>query len=77
MSKVITNYERIKSMTVEQMAEWLDQILNQDRKDWDEPGCYHCVIHGTHHENEEGCGGCEFWGGLKQWLEREVENSEQ
>jgi hypothetical protein len=68
----MTNYEYIKSLTVEQMAEWLDKIFNQDRDDWDSIGCYNCINYGTHHCNERECGDCEYYGGLKQWLKREV-----
>jgi hypothetical protein len=66
----MTNYEYIKSLTVEQMAEWLDKIFNQDRDDWDSIGCYNCINYGTHHCNERECGDCEYYGGLKQWLGR-------
>lgn len=67
----MTNYEKIKSMTVEEMAEWLDKMLNQEREDWDAPGCYDCINYGTHHFPKD-CGDCEYLGGLKQWLNREI-----
>lgn len=67
----ITNYEKIKSMTIDEMADWLDKILNQDRDDWNEPGCYHCAYYGTHHQPKD-CGDCEYKEGLKGWLNREI-----
>jgi hypothetical protein len=67
----MTNFEKIKSMTLEELAEWLDVQHNQDRLDWDSIGCYHCINYGTHHYPND-CGDCEWLGGLKQWLQREV-----
>ena len=66
----MTNFERIKSFTVDEMTEWLDKMLNQDREDWESIGCYNCIYYGTHHYPSD-CGDCEFLGGLKQWLKRE------
>jgi len=30
----MTNYEKIKAMTVEELAEWIDKQNNDDRDDW-------------------------------------------
>lgn len=55
----ITNYEKIKNMTVDEMAEWLPNRA----------GCCFCI-----YEFEQDCNqaiGCK--GGIKQWLLSEVE----
>jgi len=70
-NKIITNADIIRSMTDEELAEWLDKQHNQEREDWEDVGCYHCVNYGTHHQPTD-CGDCEWLGGLLQWLRRET-----
>lgn len=70
--RIMINFEKIKAMSVDEMAEWLDLSNNQDRDDWSSIGCFHCINHGTHHHNERECGDCEWWGGIKAWLQKEA-----
>lgn len=56
----MTNFEKIKTMTVEEMAKLLD-----------EGECWHCVRYKTQTALE--CLGCVCADGVKQWLESEVE----
>ena len=55
----MTNYERIKSMTIDEMAEWLQDGINE---------C-DCCAYGLKFACPDSC-----IYGIKQWLEREVEN---
>lgn len=57
----MTNYEKIKQMSVEEMAEWLKDALKE---------CDVCV-YGKQNICPETC-----VYGVKQWLEREVEENE-
>ena len=41
----MTNADKIRAMTDEELAEFLDKQNNQDREDWDSVGCYHCVYY--------------------------------
>jgi len=68
----MTNFEKIKSMTVEKMTEWIKDISDDERDTWEPIGCYHCVNYGTHHQNPRECGDCEWISGIRGWLEREV-----
>jgi D-tyrosyl-tRNA(Tyr) deacylase len=71
----MTNFEKIKAMSIEEMTEWLDKSTNQDREDWEDIGCYHCCYYGTHHAPVD-CQreNCEWLGGIRQWLNREADN---
>ena len=71
----MTNGDKIRSMTDEELAEWLDRISNQEREDWKPIGCCSCINHNTHHSDKSnigtglyGCNGCEFKNGLIHWL---------
>ena len=66
----MTNFEKIKSMTIEEMTEWIEKQIDDEREDWESLGCYHCINYGTHHYPKD-CGECEWLGGIKQWLSRE------
>jgi hypothetical protein len=82
-TKMVSNADRIRSMNDEELAEWIDSVLNQDREDWDVPGCYSCINYGTHHSNPENkgtylyeCADCPYEGsyenglkyGVRAWL---------
>jgi len=69
---IITNADKIRSMSDEELAEWLDVITNDEREDWNPIMCAHCIYHETHHEKEY-CNDCEFGKGLLNWLQSEVE----
>lgn len=67
----MTNYEYIKSMSIDEMAEWIERQYNQEKEDWEPLGCYNCSNYGTHHYPKD-CGDCEWLGGIKFWLKNEV-----
>lgn len=69
----MTNFEYIKSLSLEELADWLESISDEERDDWDSLGCYHCINYGTHHYNDEECGECEWFGGIENWLKQERE----
>lgn len=68
----MTNADKIRTMNDEELAEWLDKQLNQDREDWDSIGCYSCLFYKTHHYPEE-CENCVYKGGILSWLKKEVD----
>lgn len=55
----MTNFEKIKQMSVEELAEWLQDDIN---------GCF-CCIYGRDFTCPNTC-----ISGISEWLEREVEN---
>jgi len=77
----MTNYEKIKSMTVDKMADFIEG-LQSDNDASGYIGCPHCSAYGTHHADKSyigtahehlyECKDCEFENGLVQWLQREV-----
>ncbi|NFQ85135.1 hypothetical protein FDG04_07395 [Clostridium sporogenes] len=66
----MTNAERIRAMTDEELAEWIDKQVNGDREDWESLGCYRCMYYRTHHQPEE-CEKCEWKDGILEWLKKE------
>lgn len=76
----MTNLERIKSMSVDEMAKFLKSMVDGDETH--EVGCYGCINYGTHHSDPQNkgthlyeCEGCYCEGighDLVMWLEREV-----
>ena len=73
-----TNYDRIRNMSVDEMAEFLTSLLNGENNH--NVGCYGCVNYGTHHSDPNyqfyECGDCYCEGigyDLVKWLERGVE----
>lgn len=84
-TKKVTNADRIRSMSDGELADWIDSVLNQDREDWDVPGCYYCINYGTHHSKPENkgtylyeCADCPYEGsyenglkyGVRAWLKQ-------
>ena len=62
----MNNYEKIKSMSVDEMAEWISKTDCSNT----------CVYHTEYdriYENLEGCTGMICTDGIKQWLLAEVE----
>lgn len=68
----MTNADKIRAMTDEELAEWIDKQTNQDREDWESLGCYDCIYHKTHHYTYD-CGDCEWKHGILNWLKRKAE----
>lgn len=78
----MTNGDKIRSMSDEELFDWLDSQYNEDREDWEPIGCYSCDIYGTHHTDKSyigtefehlyECRGCEFENGLLSWLKQEI-----
>lgn len=74
--------DKIRSMTDEELAEWLDKQHNDEREDWEPVGCYHCISYRTHHTDKSyigtefehlyECKNCEFENGLLEWLKLET-----
>lgn len=77
----ITNFDRIKAMNVEELAQFLKTMV--DDNETHEVACYGCINYGTHHsdpKNKENglyeCEGCSCEGighDLVKWLNSEVE----
>lgn len=65
-----TNYERIKNMTLEEMAEFLQKNFDENNEYF---GCYSCSNYGTHHFPKD-CEPC-YWvsieGSIEKWLQSE------
>lgn len=72
----MTNYERIKNMSVEEMAEFLKTCVSDDLTHG--IGCYQCIDYGTHHYTEGDCeANCSIFSiglDVKKYLESEVTN---
>lgn len=68
-----TNFEKIKNMTVEEMAEYFHEVFDENKEHF---GCLSCINYNTHHHNYTECKNCEYWncgGDIKQWLQLESE----
>lgn len=67
-----TNYEKIKNMTVEEMAEIFKKAFDDNIEQF---GCGSCINYNTHHYPND-CEDC-YWlpigTSVKQWLESEAE----
>lgn len=78
----MTNYDVIKNMTIEEMAEFLKSMV--DDYETHNVGCYCCINYGTHHSDPANkdnglyeCEGCENEGiglDLVKWLKTKVIN---
>lgn len=69
----MNNFEYIKNMTLEEMAEFLETILS-DEKDHI-VGCYDCINYNTHHYLEDECDGCcqhEIGLNIGKWLNKDI-----
>ncbi len=76
----MTNFEKIKNMSVEELADLLKSLAEGENKY--EVGCFTCVYYGTHHSDIKNKGtylyecadcDCESIGlDLVKWLESEV-----
>ena len=77
----ITNYDRIKNMSIDEMADFLTSLLDGENNH--NVGCYGCLHYGTHHSDIKNKGTnlyecddcfCEGIGvDLVKWLKSEVE----
>ena len=75
----MTNYERIKAMSIDEMAEFLRSMVDDDETH--EVACYGCFAYGTHHSDPQykgtnlyDCNGCSNEGiglDLVAWLNAE------
>lgn len=81
----MTNYQKIKGMSIEEMATFLEQhIYGEVETDDDVRGCNDCIHNGTHHTNKEylgtefehlyECKDCEYENDktLITWLNKEA-----
>ena len=64
----MTNYERIKNMSVEEMAKWILGGISCDP-------CDYCLHNDYACEMEYGCDNVNDEDTLKEWLESEVDNN--
>lgn len=72
----MTNGDRIRAMTDEELCQWIDRQYDEDRLDWETLGCYKCINYNTHHYPND-CGECEWKFGILHWLKSEdKQNSE-
>lgn len=62
----MTNYERIKAMTVDEMAEMFEEIFSYLKS------CGHCPAFGICMDTENVC-----IESVEKWLEREVQEDER
>ena len=79
----MTNFERIKRMSVEEMAAFLKSMV--DENETHEIACYGCINYGTHHSKPENkgtnlyeCEGCTCDGighDLIKWLNKAVDDA--
>lgn len=77
----MTNYERIKNMSVEEMAEFIKTMVDDDETH--DVACYGCINYGTHHSDIKNKGTCLYecdscycegvGHDLVKWLNLEVE----
>lgn len=80
----MTNFEKIKNMTIEEMAKFLESMLNGENNH--NVACYDCINYGTHHSDPKNkknglyeCEGCDSEGiglDLVKWLKKEIDNDE-
>ena len=79
--KNVTNFDRIKAMSIEEMAEFIKSMV--DENETHEVGCYGCSFYGCHHSDPkykgtglyecEDCSNESVGLDLIKWLESEVE----
>lgn len=69
----MTNAEKIKAMSNEELADFLKRIQDSEREDWTPIGCYNCAYYKTHHQPQD-CfkEKCEFRYGVLGWLNSEA-----
>ena len=75
----MTNYERIKAMSVDEMAKFIRSMV--DENETHDVACYGCVHYGTHHSDPDykgtnlyECEGCECEGvglDIVKWLNKD------
>lgn len=68
----MTNADKIRNMSDEELADFLDKISNDERKDWSPIGCNTCCNYNTHHYPDD-CGDCEWKDGILNWLTKRSE----
>lgn len=66
----MTNGDWIRSMSDSELADFLENALDQESEEWTAMGCYNCAYYGTHHQPEE-CVDCEWENGIFGWLKSE------
>lgn len=69
----MTNADKIRKMTDEELADWIDRQYNEERDDWDTIGCYSCTNYKTHHYPDD-CGDCKYKDGILAWLKKETKS---
>lgn len=67
----ITNLEKIKQMDLPNFTEFLEQVLNDNNDSYMTLGCHDCMYNSESDETPEECVGCDFLGGIGEWLNKE------
>ncbi|MFA7051244.1 MAG: hypothetical protein WC189_04060 [Bacilli bacterium] len=77
----MTNGDKIRSMTDEQLADWLNKITNQEKEDWEQIGCSFCINNVISNKSGvftkfslHGCEVCKFENGLIGWLKSDSDS---
>ena len=78
----MTIFERIKEFSVEEMAEFIRRMVDDDAEEDHEVACYGCMNYGTHHSDPQykgtslyECDGCPWENiglDLVAWLNADV-----
>lgn len=81
----MTNFEEIKAMNIEEMAEFIRTMVDDDETHG--VACYGCINFGTHHSDPKykgtnlyECGGCPCEGiglDIVAWLNLKTEDGEE
>lgn len=72
----MNNYEKIKAMSIEELASFLDSLQDDERDDHISIGCNRCCNYNTHHYpddcKERDGSVCVDMGGAIAWLKRDT-----
>lgn len=66
----MTIADKIRNMNNEELADFIDWCVNDERDDWEGIGCSGCPDKGTHHA-PECCKDCQWEHGIIGWLKSE------
>lgn len=72
---MVNNYERIKSMTIEEMSKFINSLIDENSTYC--IACNRCINYNTHHyyERNGGCEDCEYYdigSSVLDWLKSDL-----